>query len=777
MSLRPVAHALAGAALGTLLGAGCTGANPDQLEAAGAGKNQDADVATGDARTNAGGEVASGGHGGAPRGGADAGGGRGEPSDARPGDVHPDARGPGFDASPICDVNASEGRDCGLNGRGRESRTCIGETWSPYGPCVDPDLCVDDTMEPQACGLQGRGTSQRICAHGQWSDFGPCEDPDRTCVDGTSESQPCGLNGRGEQVHACIEGHYGPFAPCADPDECIDDATDERICGLNERGHTVRTCRRGAWGEFSDCRDPDRCLDGATESRPCEGGDVQTRTCVGGRPGEWSPCEAAPSPCEAPLEAVVGETPARLGETNLFVSTCNAAAGGELVFRFRAPASGVYDFRGASHRNDFSVALRNVCAPDAPEISCVVNSSRTMAMVAGQEVFILVEGTANRRDFTLEVRADVAADSACSAPQAVGLGSTDGHTGGDSTMTARCAEATGPEQIYVFVARAAGLYTFDTAGTDFDTVLSLRRSCLDIDAERTCNDDVGGSNDTSLVSAELGLGELVYVIVDGWQADEAGDFTLRVSGPDRLNDPAPMVRVPAGPFLRGAAADNLPAAERPLRPVTLRGFELDRHEVTVGQYRACVDAGRCPDPSTSDGCNWTLEAGDAQPMNCLSWYEAANYCTQFGKRLPSEAEWEKSARGGCETHGAMTCDAADDALSYPWGSAPAPDCTHAWLLACAAGETAPVPATDPDGNSVYGIQDLAGNVSEPTLDCYDERFYADGPDVDPLLDSPNCDARTARGGSALDDSWRDVRAARRISVNPVERQHGVRCAR
>ncbi len=207
----------------------------------------------------------------------------------------------------------------------------------------------------------------------------------------------------------------------------------------------------------------------------------------------------------------------------------------------------------------------------------------------------------------------------------------------------------------------------------------------------------------------------------------------------------------AGPFYRGATADNQPAAERPVRRISMRAFEIDRHEVTVGQYRACVATGRCPVPSGWRG----LQLGpavdhDAHPINCLSWFEAGNYCTQMGKRLPSEAEWEKAARGGCETCTATAdCVADDDALSYPWGAAPAPDCDHAWMLTCDEGRTAPVPATDPAGNSVYGVQDLAGNVSEPTLDCFDEAFYADGPDTDPVASTPaDCDAQ--------DGAWRGV---------------------
>jgi formylglycine-generating enzyme required for sulfatase activity len=780
---------LAGLMLGGTLA--CTGTNPDLALSSGA-KTTDAEVIGGadlggggssTGGTPTGGAApggSTGGTGGAPTGGAANGSTGGSTGgDPQGGGVPPpaDAGPEPEDAGPACVEGATEPEDCGLNGRGRTERTCRGGEWTEFGACGDPDVCVDDAAEMQACGLRDRGTAERVCVHGQWSDFGPCDDPDRTCEDGARETARCGLNGRGEQAHTCVDGHFGPFEACVDPDVCVDDAEDTRPCGQNGRGSQRRTCDRGQWADFGRCDDPDDCVDGTVQTEACGRAGLRSRTCIQGRFGNFGPCMEAPALCDAPIELAVGQTPGSLGDTNAFVSSCNDTDRGEAIARFRAPAAGVYAFRIGQHANDFSIALRNACDPAAAEVSCAVNAARTMAMLQGQEVFIIVEGTANRPDFTLEVQANAAADSACNLPQVASIGAVNGRTAGDSTLGAQCGQATGPEAVYIFVPLAAGLYTFRTPDTAFDTMISLRHNCLDANAEFACHDDVGGNDRTSLLSARLGVGELVYVIVDGWGGDDAGDFTLRITGPDTLVDPAPMVQIAAGPFYRGATSDNQPAAERPVRRISLRAYEIDRHEVTVAQYRACVDTGRCPVPSDGEGCNWGLPDHAAHPINCLSWSEGHNYCTQMGKRLPTEAEWEKAARGGCETHGTADCVADDDALSYPWGAAPAPDCDHAWMLTCDEGRTAPVPATDPAGNSVYGVQDLAGNVSELTFDCFDEAFYADGPDTDPVASTPHCERRTARGGSSTDDNWRDVRAARRIEIGLNDRESGLRCAR
>ncbi|MCK5805739.1 MAG: SUMF1/EgtB/PvdO family nonheme iron enzyme, partial [Lentisphaeria bacterium] len=116
-------------------------------------------------------------------------------------------------------------------------------------------------------------------------------------------------------------------------------------------------------------------------------------------------------------------------------------------------------------------------------------------------------------------------------------------------------------------------------------------------------------------------------------------------------DRAPMVRVPAGAFLRGSRSGK--ADEKPQRRITLAAFSIDKHEVTVAQYRRCVRAGRCSTHHLegyqrsgkkyrkSKYCNWGRSGRQQHPINCLDWSQAKTYCSWAGKRLPTEAEWEK----------------------------------------------------------------------------------------------------------------------------------------
>lgn len=107
-------------------------------------------------------------------------------------------------------------------------------------------------------------------------------------------------------------------------------------------------------------------------------------------------------------------------------------------------------------------------------------------------------------------------------------------------------------------------------------------------------------------------------------------------------EPGDMVTIPAGEFLMGCnedVDDDCADDERPLHTVSLSEFEIDETEVTQDQYAACVAAGDCPEPE----CEWNCERTD-YPASCVTFAAANSYCEWAGKRLPTEAEWEKAAR-------------------------------------------------------------------------------------------------------------------------------------
>lgn len=174
------------------------------------------------------------------------------------------------------------------------------------------------------------------------------------------------------------------------------------------------------------------------------------------------------------------------------------------------------------------------------------------------------------------------------------------------------------------------------------------------------------------------------------------------------NPPQGMLLIPEGEFLRGSE-HGLPDA-RPLRPIYLSGFWIDQFEVTNDQYRQCVQADVCSEPKDPEVFD-DVELG-TYPVSNVTWFQARTYCRWKGQRLPTEAEWEKAARG-------------IDGRRYPWGEETA--------LALALLKTNgtdlkrhgifPVGSL-PDTASPYGVGDLAGNVWEWVRDWYAEDYYA-----------------------------------------------------
>lgn len=170
---------------------------------------------------------------------------------------------------------------------------------------------------------------------------------------------------------------------------------------------------------------------------------------------------------------------------------------------------------------------------------------------------------------------------------------------------------------------------------------------------------------------------------------------------------ADKVTIPAGPFLAGSTRGD--DDERPPRTLTLPTFSIDRTEVTRAAYARCVGARRCrPLPD-----RWTGAGDDHLPVTGVDWRDAQAYCRFAGGRLPTEAEWEKAARG-------------TDGREYPWGNDA--DCARGnWGTFEGEGPCkginpgAPqVVGTHPNGASPYGVLDMGGNVWEWVADKYSE---------------------------------------------------------
>ena len=230
-----------------------------------------------------------------------------------------------------------------------------------------------------------------------------------------------------------------------------------------------------------------------------------------------------------------------------------------------------------------------------------------------------------------------------------------------------------------------------------------------------------------------------------------------------------MTLIPAGEFLMGTV--NGDVNTQPQHVVYLDAFYIDQTEVTNNQYAKCVKKQICKEPidksSSSRLDYYSNSKFDDFPVIYVTWEMASVYCEWRNARLPTEAEWEKAARGNIINK------------LYPWGDQDA-NCSIANYLSkdgFCIGDTIRSASYSPNG---YGLFDMAGNVWEWVADCYNSDYYVNSPDINPQ--GPSCtNERVLRGGSWNDGS-KFIQLAYRYSYPPDHRGFGLnffgfRCAR
>lgn len=208
------------------------------------------------------------------------------------------------------------------------------------------------------------------------------------------------------------------------------------------------------------------------------------------------------------------------------------------------------------------------------------------------------------------------------------------------------------------------------------------------------------------------------------------------------NEGNEWITIPAGDFIQGCSSaeqtrcNGLTLDEVPTHTVTLSEYQIQKFQVTNGQYKQCAAAGACEPlyTTTPDMYNF--------PVVQIDWYQATTYCSWIGGELPTDAQWEKAARGPSPSENI-----------FPWGDS-APDCTIMNFSDDSNGDGCDAQGMVQAGIyplnvSYYGVRDMAGNVMEWVKDCWAEDYYQTAPTTDPQGPQPGVGAcsHSIRGGA------------------------------
>ena len=252
-------------------------------------------------------------------------------------------------------------------------------------------------------------------------------------------------------------------------------------------------------------------------------------------------------------------------------------------------------------------------------------------------------------------------------------------------------------------------------------------------------------------TAETILPTAVPVIETPVAATETATTKQRTSSVDGM----PQVFIPAGTFRMGGMDARSAPDERPAHDVTLDAYWMDQLEVTNAMYLLCMQSGSCTLPQSLKSSDrrpdyFTNPTYKDYPVVYVTWGQAKTYCEWARRRLPSEAEWERAARG-------------DDWRTFPWGENKADGLRANFNML--VGDTSRA-GTYPLGASPFGVLDMAGNVAEWTNDFYSGTYYAKLGDntVNPTGPETSSSLKRVVRGGTLGDAEINIRVSKRSAV-------------
>lgn len=235
------------------------------------------------------------------------------------------------------------------------------------------------------------------------------------------------------------------------------------------------------------------------------------------------------------------------------------------------------------------------------------------------------------------------------------------------------------------------------------------------------------------LSTVMTLAALIWIIIVVVNIVHPSSTPITLSPQCNTDDHLPlewnnMVCVPEGNFWMGS--DDGPQDSRPMHQVFVSAFWIEKYEVSVGQYAKFLQT----HPELSRPEDWHNGLKPNYPVDEVSWADAQLFCNATGKRLPTEAEWEKAARG-------------ENKLIYPYENQF--DAKKSNSALTGLGTAWPI-GFAPDGASPYGALDMAGNVAEWVNDLYDPQYYSSSEKFDPRGPGPLNPTHVVRGGSYAD---------------------------